>query len=77
MAISTRSGVDIIYVTNRHEASECLKRIYDETSLSRKEISEIVSLNGISVSDVVRCYNDFIKGERKVISNADTFKRVA
>jgi hypothetical protein len=76
--VATRNGVDIICVNNREEASCILKRLFDETSLSRKEISETVGFSDLSVADVVRCYNEFFKAdERKVMQYAEAFRRAA
>ena len=76
--VASRNGVDIICVRDRNEASDVLKRLFDETSLSKKEISEIVSFSDLSVADVVRCYNEFFKAdERKVMHCAEAFRRAA
>lgn len=76
--VATRNGVDIICVHDKKEASEVLERLHAETSLSRKEISEIVSFSDLSVADVVRCYNDFVKSDvRKVVHYAKTISTAA
>lgn len=64
--ISTRNGVDIINVTSLDEARHMLSSIYRDTSLSKTEITKIVSFSGLSVSDTVKCYNQFIREEGRL-----------
>ncbi len=59
--IRTCQGVDNIHVSNKEDAVRLLNGMYDNTSLSKKEISEVVSLNGLSISDVVKVYNSFTR----------------
>ncbi len=75
--IVTQSGVDRICVAGRDEASGVLYSLYQNTSLSKKEIVESVSFN-LSVADVVRVCNGFFRAdEGKVVSYADAFRRAA
>lgn len=60
--ISTIRGMDVYHVSNRSEAVELLREVEKSTSLDKKEITNIVSLNGLSVGDVVRVYNTFTRG---------------
>ncbi len=65
--VATNGGVDRICVKDRKEASDMLIRLLNETSLSKKEICDSVSFD-LSVSEIVRAYNDFVRfDEGKVI----------
>ena len=59
--IVTRNGVDIFCVANSTEAEKILCDLSDRTSLSKKEITNIVSFSGLSVSDTVKVYNRFTR----------------
>lgn len=61
--ISTRNGKDVFVVSNLNEAGSVLTHLYESSSLSKNEITNIVSFNGLSVADTVRCYNAFIREE--------------
>jgi len=76
--VATNGGVDRICVKDRKEASGMLIRLLNETSLSKKEICDSVSFD-LSVSEIVRAYNDFVRfDEGRVIHyGTGTVKRAA
>ncbi len=67
--ISTRNGVDIINVNSLAEAKSMLSEIYSGSSLSKNEITKLVSFSGLSVADTVKCFNSFIREEGRTYSN--------
>jgi len=75
--ISTNGDVDKLNVTTVVEAKAVLEELYNNSSLSKKELTELVSFCGLSVCDTVKCYNDFIRSERQVNTFEKTFRRIA
>ena len=74
--ISTRNGVDIISVTSLDEAKRTLSSLYEGSSLSKNEITSIVSFSGLSVADTVKCYNKFFR-EKGRYGDEISFPRAA
>lgn len=75
--IRTKNGMDIHTISNLAEADGILRSIYESTSLSKQEICKLISFEGLSLADNVRCYNKFIRKEGKVSNYAGSFTRVA
>ena len=59
--IVTKNGVDIINVDGIADAEQILVSLNERTSLSKEEITRIVSFSGLSVKDTVRVYNRFTR----------------
>ena len=75
--ISTRNGIDVINVSTLDEAKRTLSSIYRDSSLSKNEITNIVSFSGLSVADTVKCYNHFFREEGRDSRNEISFFRAA
>lgn len=59
--VVTRNGLDVYQVRTSTEAVEVLNALYESSSLSKKELTGIVSLQGLSVHDTVRVFNRFTR----------------
>lgn len=75
--ISTRNGVDIINVNSLAEARDTLSSIQKGSSLSKSEITNLVSFSGLSIADTVKCYNSFIREEGRAVKNEIHIVRAA
>lgn len=75
--IRTKNGMDIHTISNLAEADSILRSIYESTSLSKQEICKLISFEGLSLADNVRCYNKFIREEGKVLDYASPIVRAA
>ncbi|AOZ97853.1 hypothetical protein [Butyrivibrio hungatei] len=73
--IKTFRGMDRICAGSKEEAVSLLNEMYENTSLGKREITEKVSLDGLSIGDVVRVYNHFSRS--KEASNEKIFLRAA